>query len=283
MGSHSLKLHAPRQIRRTRPQGAAWLRRHLVLMPEAAALLMLVMLHLLLGAPPVLALIGLGVAGYFGARVTLLLLGRRAFAEAAYGRAERLTDVALALHPASPDGLALRGSLALAQGQADAACTYLERAVRGCPDHAALLTLLSAAQREANRPNEAHAAAVRALEFDPTWAPAYLQQALASERLGSAASEREATLRTGLALPAAPADEAALRCALAALLFSEQRVAESGLTLAAVTGLLPACTLSQRTALHAKLGQLAAANGNPEAAEAHFAVCAELDPQTYGA
>lgn len=283
MGTHSLNVHAPQQLRRWRLQGAMWLKQHLLLMPEAAALLILLIFHLGLGAPPMLALIGLGVAGYFGARVTLLLLGRRAFDAAAYRHAERLTDAALALHPVSPDALALRGSVALAQRQTQSACAYLERAVRICPDHAALLTLLSAAQREANCPNEAHATAVRALACDPTWVPAYVQQALASERLGSSSSDRETLLRTGLALPAAPADEAALRCALAALLFSEQRVAEAGLTLAAVPGLLPACTRAQRTALHATLGQLAAANGNPDAAQVHFAACAELDPQTYAA
>ena len=256
----------------------AWLGRQLLLVPEAVLLTALLCLHSVLGPSPLLALLGLGLTLYFGARMTLLSLGRRAVFEADYERAARLAHAAGLLYPASADVHALMGTIHLARGAAGPAAAALARAVALFPLQADLHTALSAALLEAGRPQEAQAAARAALALAPRAAAAYLHLAGAEEQLGAPIAQVEANLRTGLTLPASPADEAALRCALAALLLGQGRSAEAQLALAGTDNLLAACPAAQRAGLHFYLGELLRLGGDPEGARDHFRASEALDP-----
>lgn len=258
--------------------GLAHLGRQLLLVPEAVLLLGLLCLHSLTGPSPLLALMALTVTLYFGARMALLALSRQAVGLADYERAEGLAMVAARLYPASADVFALRGSIALARGEAGAAVGDLKRAVALFPFQAGLHATLSAALLEAGQPEHARAAAQAALALDPRSAAAHLHLAGADEQLGAPASLVEAQLRAGLALPARPQEVAALRCALAALLLSQGRAAEAQLALAGAEQLLEACPAPQRAGLHYHLGELQRQSGNPDAARGHFSASEAIDP-----
>lgn len=256
----------------------AWVGRQLLLVPEAVLLLALLCLHTVLGAPPLLALLGLLITAYFLARATLLATGHRALAAADYERATRLTQAALALYPGSADAHALLGTLLLARGDTDAAAESFRRAIACFPGQAELHSALSASLLEAGRPAEARAEARHAIELDPKMAAAYLHLANAEERLGAAPEAVEGLLRVGLQHPAPAADEATLRCSLAASLLSSGRVAEAQLVLANVERLLAACPAPQRAGLHFYLGELLQLGGEAERARSHFSASETLDP-----
>lgn len=255
-----------------------WVGHQLLLVPEAVVLLALLCVHSALGAPPLLALLGLLVTAYFLARATLLALGHRALARADYAQAAGFARSALALYAGSADAHALAGTVQLAHGEADAAVVSFRRAISCFPLQAELHSALSAALLDAGRPTEARMEARQAIELEPGCAAAYLHLANAEERLGASAEAVEALLRAGLQLPAPAADEATLRCTLAALLLSLGRVAEAQLALANVERLLAACPAPQRAGLHYYLGELMRHGGDVETARGHFRASESLDP-----
>jgi tetratricopeptide (TPR) repeat protein len=255
-----------------------WISRQLLLVPEAVLLLALLCLHSALGAPPLLALLGLAITGYFALRTALIALGQRALAGADYGRAARLAQAAIAMYPGSADAHSLAGSIHLARGQSEQGAAAFRRAVACYPLQADLYTALSAALLEEGRPQEARDEARRALALEPRSAAAHLHLAGAEEQLGAPNGRVEAVLRSGLACAALPADEATLRCALAALLVGAGRAAEAQLALAGTERLLARCPAPQRAGLHFHLGELLQASGYVEAARSHFSASERLDP-----
>lgn len=257
----------------------AGLGRQLLLVPEAALLLALLCVHFALGSPPFLALIGLVIAAGFGTRMSLLVAARRSLGEADYERAEQLVRAALTIYPFSADAQALLGTVLLARGDALAAIAALRRATAYYPAQAGLHAALAAAQLEAG---EAHAAldqARLAIALDPNCAQAYLHLAGAEAALGAEPDAVEAQLRAGLSRAALPADEAALRCALAEQLIALGREAEARLALAAAEALLARCPAPQRAGLHYHIGELMRLGGDTEGARGHFSASAALDPQ----
>lgn len=256
----------------------AWLGRQLLLVPEAVLLLALLCLHSALGAPPLLALCGLLLTAYFGARTALLALARRALRAASYARAARLARLARWLYPASADAQALCGSVLLARGDAAAATEAFRQAVAFYPLQADLRTALSAALLDAGNPLAARDEALRALAISPRCAAAFLQLAGAEEQLAGPPELVERHLRAGLAVATAPADEAALRCALAALLLEQGRATEAQLALVGAERLLARCPAPQRASLHFYLGELLRLNGDVEAARSHFRASETTDP-----
>lgn len=246
-----------------------WIRRQLLLVPEAAPLIVLLGLHSL-GAPrPLLALVGLAVALYFSTRMALLALGRHALASADFDRAGRLAYAAATLNPASADAQALRGAIFLARGEAALAVDALSRAVALFPPQADLHAALSDALLEHGRPQEARAAAQVALALKPESAAAHLRLATAEERLGAPTEHVEDLLQAGLALPALPAEESALHCALAALLMRQGRLAEARLALTKAEQLLATCPAAQRASLHFYLDELLRLSAEPDSAAHH--------------
>lgn len=256
----------------------AWLGRQLLLVPEAVVLLTLLALHRTWGASPLLAGLGLICALIFVLRMSLLALSRRALAAARYVRAGQLVQAALWLYPASADAQALRGAIHLARGEIGQAQQALTRAVELFPLQAELHAALSAALLEAGQPNQARLAAQRALDLDPAVAVAWLHVASAEGQLGAPHTQIERQLRTGLALPSEPADEAALRCALANLLLADKRSDEAQQVLAPVEPLLPRCSVAQQAGLHFYLGELLRMLGKAEQALVHFQASERLDP-----
>jgi tetratricopeptide (TPR) repeat protein len=252
--------------------------RQLLLVPEAVLLLALLCLHSVLGAPPLLAILGLLLTGYFLTRAALLALGRRAFAAADYQRAAGLARTAISLYPGSADAHALAGTVQLARGEAQAGARSLRQAIVLFPHQGDLHSALSAALLDSGRPAEAREEARYALALNPRSAAAHLQLANAEEQLGARPALVEGLLRAGLELQALPADEAALRCALAALLLGAGKVAEARLALAGVERLLDACPAPQRAGLHFYLGELLRLGGDPEGARGHFRASETLDP-----
>jgi Tfp pilus assembly protein PilF len=257
----------------------AWLGRQLLLVPEAVLLAALLALHSVNGPSPFLALLGLAISLYFAARMGLLMLGRQAMAAADYEQASRMAEAAARLYPASADTHALLGTIHLARGEPAAAVAALARAVVLFPLQAGLHATLSAALLEDGRPQEARASARAALALDERTAAAYLHLAGAETQLGAAAAEVEALLRMGLALPSTPAEEAALRCALAALLGASGRSSEAELALLSAESLLERCPAAQRAGLHFHLGELRRQSGDLERARGHYSASETLDPK----
>ena len=255
-----------------------WIGRQLLLVPEAVLLLALLCLHSVLGGPPLLALLGLLITLFFLARASLLALGRSALASADYERAGALAQASITLYPGSADAHALAGTVHLARGEASASVEAFRRAVAFFPLQSELHSALSAALLDSGRQAEARAEARRALLINPFSAAAYLHLASAEEQLGATPEAVEATLRAGLQLPAPPADEATLRCTLAALLLSSGRNAEAQLALMGVARLLDRCPAPQRAGLHFYLGELLRVGGDSEAARGHFRASETLDP-----
>lgn len=262
-----------------KPPRQPWLGRQLLLVPEAILLTLLLALHITWGPSPLLALTGLVVTLYFGARMGLLAMGRQALAAADYERADRLAHAAAALHPHWADAHALRGATLLARGEAAGAVEALARAIALFPDQAELHATLSAALLEDGRPQEAVAAARAALALNPRTAAAFLHLATAEEQTDAAPEKVEALLRQGLALPTRPAEEAALRCALTALLLRHGRVAEARLALTGADRLLPGCPSPQRAGLHFYLGELLRLGGDAEGARQHYSASEAADPR----
>lgn len=256
----------------------AWLGRQLLLAPEVVLLLTLLAIHGAIGASLLLAALGLACGLYFALRMALLALGRSALAAARYRQAGRLARAVVWLYPASADAQALRGAIHMARGEIGPARGALARAVELFPLQADLHAALSATLLELGRPGEARAAAQRALELDPRSAAAWLHLAGADEHLGAASAQVERQLRAGLALPARPTEEAALRCALAALLLAEGRSGAALPILGGIEPLLAACPVAQRAGLHFYLGELLRRLGESEQARGHFQTSERLDP-----
>jgi tetratricopeptide (TPR) repeat protein len=255
----------------------SWIGRQLLLVPEAVVLLLLLCMHATLGPAPMLVATGIGVVLWFIARVALLYGASRAVEAARYGPAETMAQLALRLYPLSADAHALLGTIHLSQGDAKTATQALARAVRYYPLHAGLHAALSAALLEGGRPHDALMAASTALLIDPSYAPAYLSQASAEEHLDAPPELIERHLRAGIEQRAAPADEAALHCALARVLL---RRGDAGArqALADAERLLPRSQLPQRAGLHYQIGEILRLAGDPEAAHDHFSASESLDP-----
>jgi tetratricopeptide (TPR) repeat protein len=186
--------------------------------------------------------------------------------------------MAVRLYPLSADAHALLGTLYLARGKPAAAVDALGKAVRYYPIQAGLHAALSAALLEEGRTLDALEAAAAALRLDPTYAPAYLHLAIAEEMLSAPAEIIERHLRAGLDQPARPADEAALRCALARTLLRQGNAAEARRAIARAEELLPRSPAPQRASLHYQIGAILRQSAQPEAAHAHFTASESLDP-----
>lgn len=227
----------------------------LLIAPEGAILAVLLIINAL--APSIW--IGAGitlVVVTFISRVTALYLTSRALIQARWDAADALAIVASVLHPWSPDALALRGAIALARGDSEAAVRLLQRAQRLAPNRSAIAAALSGALLEQGETQAAATAAHRALELDPASAAArlYLAQALAAA--GAEAELIEDQLRAGLAHQPEPDAEVSLRCALAHHLTREGRLAEATLALSAARAMLPRCSAAQRSIVSQRIAEI---------------------------
>jgi tetratricopeptide (TPR) repeat protein len=252
--------------------------RYALLVPEAPLLVLLLALHLIAGYPPLTALLGVGAVLWFVTRMGLLARARHLIASADYARAERALRVALWLHPCSADTYTLLGMLSLARGHADGAISALQQAARYFPLHSNLHAMISGALLEDDDPEAAFSEARQAVDLDPQNASAYLHLASAEQALGVAPDLAERHLRTGLDRCNEAADEAALRCALAAMLIDEGRLGEAQLALVGMPSLLERCPPAQRAGLHFHLGELFRQIGEQELARSHYSASEHLDP-----
>ncbi len=255
-----------------------WIRRQVLLVPEAILLLTLICLHVTLDGPVFTTLLSPTIAAWFGCRTALILSARRALQHTRYARAERLVQLALWLYPYSADAMALRGAILMAQGRMAEAEFALCQAIAFYPGQATLHVARSGALLEMDRGAEAYCEATRALLLDPGCAAAYLHLAQAAQQMGEPDEVIETHLRMGLRVTPTPTDEAALRCTLAAFLVDQHRPAEARLTLAGIEVLLARCAAPQQAGLHYYLGELRHTVGDTEAAHHHFRLSEALDP-----
>ena len=269
---------ARRQIDGADAEAGIQAARTLLLVPEAPLIALLLVLYLALGQPPLLGVAVALLIISFIARCLALIGARASHAAARYREAEVLSQIALALNPWSADALALRGSIVLGLGRPAEAEPLLRRALGLLPGRADFYTARSVALLALSRPAEAAEAARRALALEPGYAPALLHLAEAELATGAPAEAVEDRLRDGLAGAPAPEDEAALRCALGALLFAEQRQAEALLTLRGAESLLGRCRPARQLELRVRLGELMIAQGQIERAREQFRSVAALDP-----
>lgn len=255
-----------------------WMGRGLILIPEAPLIATLMGVYLALGGPPMIGLLAALLIIAFMVRAAALHMARAALEAARYRDADALIQVALALYPWSPDGLALRGALSLALGAPDAAEAALRQAVTLLPGQPTYYAALSGALLDLGRPAEAAQTARLALDLDGRCAIAYLYLAEAERALGIPERAVEDRLRAGLAVAAAPAAEAALRCALAGHLLAERRIAEATLTIHGAEALLPRCSSATQAGLRRHLGELLLAHGQTDRAREHLGARELLDP-----
>lgn len=192
----------------------------------------------------------------FISRIMALYLTSRALFHARWDTADMLATVAYALHPWSPDALALRGAIALARGDSATAVRLLQRAWRLAPNRSAIAAALSGALLEQGEAQAAAIAAQRALELEPANAAArlYLAQALAD--VGAGAELIEDHLRAGLAHRPEPDAGVSLHCALAQHLAQEGRLAEATLALNAARAALPHCSAAQRAMVSQRIAEI---------------------------
>jgi len=265
--------------RRARPEWLGWVAHTLLLAPEAALITALLCVYWGMGEPAVIGLVIMVAIISFIAR-SIALIGARAVLDLGrHDLADALVRSALALYPWSPDGLALSGVIALANGQPARAEVALRRAIALLPDRANMYAALSGALLDLGRSAEALEAAQAALVFGPGCAIAHLYLAEAEGARGAPAQDIEERLRAGLQCAGAPESEAALRCALGAHLLAEHRIAEATLTLHGAEALVPRCAAPYQIALRVRLGELMIAQGQIERAREQFRSVAALDPK----
>lgn len=272
----------PAEIRRSQSKRGtlrATLIRRAVLVPEAGLLIVLLVCHVLLGAPPLTALLGLLLIGWFLGRSLLLLLAQYYLDSANYERAMRLAMQALRMYPFSADTSTLLGNIEMARNRAWAAEAAWRKALRLDPQRAAVYAALSSVLLELEQADEARVAAERALELDPQQAAAYLHLANALTVLGEAPERLEAVLRAGMAVERSAVDALALRCALAYVLLDDGRRSEARLALQGSADLIQHCPLSQRAGLYYHLGALQQMLGDTEQARDYFRTSESLDPR----
>lgn len=254
-----------------------WLGRWLLLVPEAALLAIVLMLYGATGGAQSVAVIAAVLITVFVVRTLALYLARLALEASRYNDADALLKLALGLYPWSADGLAMRGTMLLARGEAAAAQQALQQAVRMLPQPS-FYTALSSALIALGRPVEAKQAAQRALELDAEHAQAYLYLAEAEHASGGTSQIVEAKLRKGLIVAVQPDPQAALQCALAAHLLADGRFAEASLALHSAEALLPKCQSLRQAELRYLLGELLVSQGQLEQAREHFRHAEALDP-----
>lgn len=254
-----------------------WLGRWLMLVPEALLMVVALVLYAVTnGAQPIAVFAALLIT-MFVVRALALHLARTALEASRYNDAGALLRLALALYPWSADGLAMRGTLALARGEAIMAEQALRQAVTMLPQPS-FYTALSGALLALGRPIEAANAAQRALDLDPEHAQAYLYLAEAEQLSGTNSQVVEARLRTGIRVAAGSEPQAALQYALAAHLMNNQRFAEASLALHSAEALLPKCPSLHQAELRFLLAELLASQGQHERAREHFRHAETLDP-----
>ena len=254
--------------------------RSLMLMPEAGAIAVLICLYLVLGQSPLRARLAALLMLNFMVRVAALHLAGLALDGAHYREADALSQLALLLYPWSADALALRGALALATGEAEAAEVSLQRAVALLPGRATFHAALSGALLDQGRPGEAAVAAREAVRLDRRYGLAHLYLAEAERAYGAAPELIEERLRAGLAVTIVPEITAALQCALAGHLLAQRRVAEAMLALRSAEMLLMRCSTARSAQVRFHLGQLLAEQGQIEEAREHFRGAEVLDPES---
>ncbi|MGQ9547125.1 MAG: tetratricopeptide repeat protein [Roseiflexus sp.] len=233
------------------------LARALLITPESVLIAVLLIINTI--APSIW--IGAGITLLtliFLIRFAALHLASLAIRRARWNAADALATVAYALHPWSPDALALRGMVALDRDNVGSAVSLLRRALDLAPDRAAFALALSSALLEQGEFGEAERAARRALELEPANAVGHLCLAQALDAAGASPETIEKHLREGLAHSPTPDAEISLRCALAQHLAHEGRMAEAVLALNMARAVLPRCSMAQRAAVSRHIAEIEA-------------------------
>ncbi len=119
------------------------LAQRVLLIPEAAVIVGLLVVGWAWGFPPVLGFLAFATMLAFGVRLGLMALAEQQLARGAYARASRLTRAALRLNPWSADALALQAQGLSQQGEDEAAEQVLRRAMTLYPDDRLLLSALA--------------------------------------------------------------------------------------------------------------------------------------------
>lgn len=258
----------------TRSRWNSWWRligERILLIPEAVGIAGLMLASTQLSQEGVLALAVGFLTGWMALRIGLLYLTQRLLELERFTEAERCGRIAYLMYPWSADALALRGVVALSMGAYDDAVVFLRRALALYPHAAATQTALSGALLMLGRLAAARMAAQAAIVLDPQRAVAYLYLAEIEQIEGRGALEVEDTLRHGIATAQSADDQAALRCALAGLLVSQGRAAETALVLAGIEPLIAACPPAAQRRLRMRYGELLIAQGHLDRAREYLA------------
>ncbi len=253
------------------------IKHHLLLVPEAPVLFVLLMIAWAYDFPPAIAGLAVLVVTFFVVRLFCLASAAQELSLARYEQADRLARTTLRLHPWSADALALRGNTQLLQGNDEVAETLLRDAVRLAPDHAAnhaalATVLLARGDYAAGREH-----ATRALRLDA--GSLYAVQQLAWLALHHEHDPRKARrIVDTIDLNAHPAAVGASLLVLR----SEAQIMEGDLdeareTVCAVEAALPHCPHPQQAELCFHLGRLHALLGDDGGP--HFRRSVRLDPR----
>lgn len=254
-------------------------RQQLWLIPEAGALLALLLIGWATGFPPLLGALALLVACLFGIRLSLIAVAARKLAGGAYETADRLLALALKLHPWSLDALLLRAQGLTQRGADEAAEAVLRRAAHFYPDDESLQSILASSMLAQGR----FADSWHILRDSPPGAAQRLTPAMAQQHAwialhveADAAKARATILRAApdrlpprLALP--------LQITLADALLALGAHGESLRLMEQIEANLEQCPPSQQAELLYHLGRLYTAHGRSGAS--YFRRSVERDPR----
>jgi tetratricopeptide (TPR) repeat protein len=252
-------------------------KQHLLLVPEAPVLFILLMIAWGYNFPPVVGGLAALVVVLFVVRLFCLASAVQELGLARYEQADRLAQTALRLHPWSPDALTLRGNTQLLQGNDEAAEALLRDAVRWAPEHAAnhaalATVLLARGDYAAGREH-----ATRALRLDS--ASPYAVQQLAWLALHREHDPRKTrrivdTIELSAHPPAVGTSLLVLRGEAQIM---EGDLEEARATICALEAALPHCPRPQQAELCFHVGRLQTLLGDDGGA--YFRRSVRLDPR----
>ena len=253
------------------------IKHHLLLVPEAPVLFVLLMIAWAYDFPPMIGGLATLVVTFFVVRLFCLASAAQELGQARYEQADRLARTALRLHPWSSDALALRANTQLLQGNDEVAETLLRDAVRFAPEraanHASLATvLLARGDYAAGREH-----ATRALRLD-AGSPYAVQQLAWLALHREQDPQRARRIVNTIDLSAHPAAVGAPLLVLRGeAQIMEGDVDEARATVGAVEAALPHCPRPQQAELCFNLGRLHTLLGDDGGA--HFRRSVRLDPR----
>lgn len=255
--------------------GLREIRRQLLLIPEAPALLALLLIGWAYNFPPIIGIFTALTIAFFLLRLFLLWSASHELEQAHYRIADRLSGTALRIYPWSADALAVKARWLSSQGDDVAAEQMLRRAAHFAPQNADIHGALAGALLQRGEYTAAREEAIYARQLAPSpiatqhlaWLALHVDHdaAKAQRLLQSAEPDK---LQASLAAP--------LMVLLTEVQVARKTLDDAQATMHHIETLIDGCPLPQQAELAYHLGRLHNAAGDD--GNAYFRRSLDLDP-----